>query len=74
MKQLFKYFLQFVFDSFLNSINIKAVSDAEEKDVECPVCFEYFALSNVTFCAASSGTNGNNFLEYDIKTTYLFPR
>ena len=47
-------------------MNIKAVSDAEEKDVECPVCFEYFALSNVTFCVASSGINGNNFLKYDI--------
>ena len=54
---------------------MKAVSDnAEGKDVECSVCFEYFALSNVTFCAASNGTNGNKSLKYDIKTTYLFPR
>ena len=45
---------------------MKAVSDAEEKTVECPVCFEYFALSNVTFCAASNGTNGKKFLEYYI--------
>ena len=54
---------------------MKAVSDnAEEKAVECPVCFEYFALSNVTFCAASSGINGNKSLKYDIKTNSLLLR